>query len=130
MVPPMSRSPATTSVWSAIVEITGCGVLSSNSAEFAPSSPAMVRAAWMTMHCRPRHRPSVGMPLRWACARAPSLPSMPRMPKPPGTSTPDTPFSAAAAPDGVSHESDATQRMVTRARCAKPPARTASVTER
>ncbi len=35
MVPPMSRSPATTSSWSAMVEMTGCLVSGSNSAELA-----------------------------------------------------------------------------------------------
>jgi hypothetical protein len=66
MVPPMSRSPATTSSCSAIVEMTGCAVSGSNSAELAPSSPAMLRATSITMHCSPRHRPRVGMP----CSRA------------------------------------------------------------
>src|SRR3954452_22922685 len=61
IVPPMSRSPATTSSWSAMVAITGCGVLGSNSAELAPSRPARSRATSITMHCRPRHRPSVEM---------------------------------------------------------------------
>ncbi len=63
IVPPMSRSPDTTSRWSAIVATTGCGVDSSNSSELAPSSPTTVRAYSMTMHCRPRHRPRVGMPV-------------------------------------------------------------------
>ena len=61
---PGRRSPAT------IVDLVGhrrdhrmrwC--LGSNSAEFASSMPARWRAASITMHCRPRHRPSVGMPL-------------------------------------------------------------------
>ena len=55
---------------------------------------------------------------------------MPRTPKPPGTSTPSTPSSAAAAPAGVRHSSDGTQTISTRARCANPPARSASVTDR
>ena len=38
MVPPMSRSPATTSRWSAIVEITGWGVRSSNSLELVKTT--------------------------------------------------------------------------------------------
>ena len=129
-MPPMSRCPATTSVWSAIVEITGCGVVSSNSAELAPSSPASARAAWMTMHCRPRQSPRAGMSLRRAWSSAPSLPSIPRMPNPPGTSTPCTPASAAVAPAGVSQVSEGTHRSATFARWAKPPARSASLTER
>ena len=130
MVPPMSRSPATTSRWSAIVEITGCGVRSSNSVELASSRPASERAASITMHCRPRHSPSVGMPRVRAYRTAPSLPSMPRTPNPPGTSTPSTPSSAAAAPAGVRQASEGTQSISTRARWANPPARSASVTDR
>ena len=53
MVPPMSLAPATTSCWSAMVAITGSAAFASNSAEFAPPSPARLRAASMTMHCRP-----------------------------------------------------------------------------
>ncbi len=55
---------------------------------------------------------------------------MPRTPNPPGTSTPSTPSRAMAAPAGVRHWSDGTQAISTRARCAKPPARSASVTDR
>ena len=55
---------------------------------------------------------------------------MPRTPKPPGTQTPSTPASAFAAPSGVSQSSDGTQRICTRLRWAKPPARRASVTDR
>jgi hypothetical protein len=63
MVPPMSRSPETTSTWLAMVAMTASGVSASNSVELAFSKPATLRAYSMTMHCRPRHRPSVGMPL-------------------------------------------------------------------
>ena len=55
---------------------------------------------------------------------------MPRTPNPPGTQTPSTPASAAAAPSGVAHSSDGTQRIFTRLRWANPPARSASVTDR
>ena len=55
---------------------------------------------------------------------------MPRTPKPPGTQTPSTPASACAAPSGVSQSSEGTQRICTRLRWAKPPARSASVTDR
>ena len=65
-----------------------------------PARPAY-RAASITMHCRPRHRPRAGMPRSRAYRIAPSLPSIPRTPKPPGISTPSTPDSAAAAPAGV-----------------------------
>ena len=55
---------------------------------------------------------------------------MPRTPNPPGMSTPSTPSSAAAAPAGVRQSSEGTQTISTRAWWAKPPARSASVTER
>ena len=61
---------------------------------------------------------------------APTLPSIPRMPKPPGMRTPSTLASALAAPDAVWHRSDGTQRMCTLARWAKPPERSASLTDR
>ncbi len=130
MVPPISRSPATTARWSAIVEITGCGVSGSNSVEFAPVSPAMLRAASITMHCRPRHSPSAGMAFVRAWRRASIFPSIPRMPKPPGTSTPSTPSSADAVLSGDEQESEGTQRISTRVFTANPPARNASVTDR
>ena len=129
-MPPRSASPATAATWLAIVAITGSGVSGANSAELASSMPARWRAASMTMHCRPRHSPSAGMPRSRAWRSAPTLPSMPRMPNPPGMTMPSSPASAAAAPAGVSQESDGTQRMCTLARCAKPPARSASTTDR
>ena len=113
-----------------MVAMTASGVSGSNSAEFAFSRPATLRAYSMTMHCRPRHRPRVGMPLIRVYLSAPSLPSMPRTPNPPGTQTPSTPASACAAPSGVSQSSDGTQRICTRLRWANPPARSASVTDR
>ena len=70
------------------------------------------------------------MPRSRAYRIAPSLPSMPRTPNPPGISTPSTPDSAAAAPAGVAQSSEGTQRISTRVRCANPPARSASVTDR
>ena len=88
MVPPRSASPATAATWLAMVAMTGFGVSGSNSAELASAIPARWRAASMTMHCRPRHRPSAGMPRSRACRSAPTLPSMPRMPKPPGIDDP------------------------------------------
>src|SRR6202050_2606553 len=70
MVPPMSRSPATTSSWSAMVAITGYGVSGLNSALSASGSPARSRATSMTMHCRPRHSPRIGR----VCSRAYPIP--------------------------------------------------------
>ena len=110
--------------------ITGSGTSGSNSVDAAFSSPAMLRAYSITMHCRPRHRPSVGMPCVLAYVSAPSLPSMPRIPKPPGTTIASTSSRWWRAPDGVSHSSEGIQRMLTFASCAKPPARRASLTER
>ena len=101
MVPPMSRSPATTSSWSAIVAITGSGVLGSNSALFAPARPARSRATSMTMHCRPRQRPRSGILCSRAYRIAPILPSMPRTPKPPGIRMPSTPVELAGRVVGV-----------------------------
>ena len=72
----------------------------SNSGELAPARPARWRATSIVMHCRPRHRPRVGMPFSRAYRAAPILPSMPRTPKPPGITTPSTPARAAAAPVG------------------------------
>ena len=60
MVAPMSPSPETIATCSAIVAITGAWVSGSNSVEAASASPARLRAASITMHCRPRHRPSAG----------------------------------------------------------------------
>jgi hypothetical protein len=61
MVPPRSPAPFTYAVCSAIVAITGNGVWGSNSLELAPSNPPLARAYSITMHCSPRHRPSVGI---------------------------------------------------------------------
>ena len=55
---------------------------------------------------------------------------MPRTPNPPGMHTPSTPASARSAPSGVWQSSEGTQRISTRLRCANPPARSASVTDR
>src|SRR6266511_993772 len=130
MVPPRSPLPATISVWSAIVEMTGCGACGSNSSELAPSRPATWRSTSIVMHCRPRHRPRAGMACSRAYRAAPILPSMPRTPNPPGITTPSTPDSAVAAPDGLTQSSLRTHRTSTRARWANPAARTASVTDR
>ena len=70
------------------------------------------------------------MPFSRAYRIAPSLPSMPRTPKPPGTQTASTPSSSRAAPSGVWQSSEVTQRMWTLQSLAKPPARSASVTDR
>ena len=70
------------------------------------------------------------MPEVRAWVRAPSLPSIPRTPNPPGTSTPSTPSRARAAPSGVSQSSEGTHRMCTLASFSKPPARSASLTDR
>src|SRR5256886_847231 len=130
IVPPRSPCPATMSAWSAMVAITGWAAPSSNSRELAPSSPARWRATSMVMHCNPRHRPRIGTPCSRAYRAAPILPSMPRTPNPPGITTPSTPARAWAAPVGLTHSSLGTQRNCTRARCAKPAARTASDTDR
>ena len=92
--------------------------------------PPPVRAYSITMHCRPRHRPSVGILCVRAYVSAPSLPSMPRMPNPPGTQIASTSASRRAAPSGVSHSSEGIHSMLTFASWAKPPARSASTTER
>ena len=55
---------------------------------------------------------------------------MPRTPNPPGTQMPSTSASCFAAPSGVSHSSDGTQRIATFVSCANPPAFRASVTDR
>ena len=115
---------------SAMVAITGCGVSGVNSVLSAPSSPARFRATSITMHCRPRHSPRIGIWFSRAYRIAPTLPSTPRMPKPPGITTPSTSLRIRAAPSGDSQSSDGTQRMTTLARLAKPPARSASQTER
>ena len=62
MVPPLS----TTSFWSSMRSITGCGVSASNSRELADSRPASVRATSMIMTWRPRQSPSSGS----SCSRA------------------------------------------------------------
>ena len=61
MVPPRSPPPSTMSTCSAIVAMTGSGVCGSNSVEPAWLRPSSVRAYSMTIDCRPRHRPSVGI---------------------------------------------------------------------
>ena len=55
---------------------------------------------------------------------------MPRTPNPPGTQMPSTSASCFAAPSGVSHSSEGIQRIETFDSAAKPPALSASVTER
>ena len=117
MVPPMSRSPATTSSWSAMVAITGYGVSGSNSALSASASPARSRATSMAMHCRPRHRPRIGMPCSRAYRIAPIFPSMPRTPNPPGIRTPSTPVELGGRALGVlavvaGHPADVHLRVV------------------
>ena len=110
--------------------MTGSGLSGSNSVESAFSSPAMLRAYSMTMHCRPRHRPSVGILWVRAKVSAPILPSSPRTPKPPGTQIASTSLRCRDAPCGVAHSSEGIQRMWTLASWANPPARSASATER
>ncbi len=70
------------------------------------------------------------MPFSRANLSAPSLPSMPRTPKPPGTQMPSTSESCFAAPSGVLHSSEGIHLIRTFAAWAKPPALSASVTER
>ena len=82
------------------------------------------------MHCKPRHKPKVGIFFSLANFRAPSLPSIPRTPNPPGTQIASTPSSDFAAPSEVSQSSLATHLIFTFALLENPPARRASVTER
>ncbi len=126
----MSPSPETMSICSAMVEITGWAVAGSNSVELASVMPARLRAASITMHCRPRQRPSSGMRFSRAYWMAPTLPETPRSPKPPGMQMPSTSPSCSAAPAGVRQSSEVTHLILTRALLAKPPARSASVTDR
>ena len=70
------------------------------------------------------------MPWVRAYSIAPILPSIPRTPNPPGISTPSAPSSSLIAPSGVWQWSLGTQRMLTWASLAKPPARSASAGER
>ncbi|CAB4694114.1 unannotated protein [freshwater metagenome] len=113
-----------------MVEITGFVVFSSNSAELASLIPAILRAASITMHCKPRHKPSVGILFSRAYFNAPSFPSIPRTPKPPGTQIASTSPRLAAASLSVAQLSLGTHLMFTLAKLAKPPARSASVTDR
>ena len=70
------------------------------------------------------------MPCVRACRTAPIFPSMPRTPNPPGTRTPSAPSSWRAAPSAVWQSSLVTQRILTRASLANPPARSASAGDR
>ena len=111
--------------------MTGCGARSSNSSELAPARPARWRATSMVMHCRPRHRPRIGMPFSRAYRAAPILPSMPADAEPAGDH--DAVDARAARPPrrpAVSQSSLGTQRSSTRARWANPAARIASLTDR
>ena len=101
-----------------------------NSAELASLIPAKLRAASITMHCKPRHRPRVGILFSRAYVSAPSFPSIPRIPKPPGTQIASIEDKAFFAPSRVSHSSLGTQTISTLASFANPPARNASETER
>ena len=84
----------------------------------------------MTMHCRPKQRPSVGILFSRAYVNAPSFPSMPRTPNPPGTQIASTSDKAFFAPSTVAQSSLAIHFNSTFALFAKPPARSASDTER
>ena len=61
MVPPRSPAPSTYASCSAIVAMTGSGESGSNSVDPALARPTTLRAYSMTMHCRPRQMPSVGI---------------------------------------------------------------------
>ena len=110
---PIWPFPATISIWSLIVEITGFVVFSSNSAELASSIPAMLRAASITMHCNPKQRPRVGILFSRAYLSAPSFPSIPRTPKPPGTQIASTSPRLAAASLSVAQLSLGTHLIFT-----------------
>ena len=86
----------------------------------------------MTMHCRPEAQAEQ----RDAVARgrsviAPTLPSMPRIAEAAGDADRvDVAELRARRPSGVLQSSEGTQSMSTLASLAKPPARSASVTDR
>ena len=82
------------------------------------------------MHCKPKQRPSVGILFSRAYFKAPSFPSIPRTPKPPGTQIASTSPKFAAASLSVAQLSLGTHLIFTLAKLAKPPALSASVTER
>ncbi len=128
---PCRAPPRRRRVWSAIVAMTGCGVAGSNSAELASARPARSRAHSITMHCRPRHRPSVGMQVLARVAQRADLALDAAHAEPAGDHhAVDAARARARRPRGVAQSSDGTQRMFTRASLAKPPARSASVTDR
>ena len=129
-MPPRSPLPPRMFSWLAIVEITGLEVVSSNSAEFASARPTIFLAASITMHCRPRQSPSVGILFSRAYLSAPTFPLIPRTPNPPGTQIASTSLKLLAEPASVSHSSLATHLIFTRALFANPPARSASVTDK
>ncbi len=129
IVPPMSALPDTTSFWSTMVAITGVPY-SENSAEIASLIPARLRAASITMHCKPKHKPKVGILFSRANLSAPTFPSIPRIPNPPGTQIASTFSKCFLANSGVSHSSLAIHTISTLASLAKPPARKASETDK
>lgn len=88
--------------------------------ELASGMSARFRAASMTMHCRPRHRPSSGILFSRAYWIAPTLPETPRSPKPPGMQIASTSPSCLAAPAGVLQSSEVTHLILTRALLANP----------
>ncbi len=92
--------------------------------------PAISRANSITMHCKPRHIPNVGILFFLVWVSAPNFPSIPLTPKPPGIKTASTPLNALAAPSGVSQSSEATHLIFTLALFANPPDLKASDTER
>ena len=130
MVPPRSPAPSTNCFCSSMVAMTGTEVSGSNSVEDASRRPSTLRAYSMTMDCRPRQMPRVGILCSRAYLRAPILPSRPRMPKPPGTRIASILRSWWSASSSVAHRSAATHLMLTFTLFAKPPARRASETDR
>ena len=120
------------STCSAIVAMTGNSVSGSNSLDEAPSRPATLRAYSMTMHCRPRHRPSVGMPFSRAKLQRAELALDAADAEPAGHA--DAVERRASALRGALGRLALVGRdpadLHLASRCAKPPASSASVTER
>src|SRR4028118_504506 len=66
-----------------MVATTAAPRVPSTSLDIASGMPAAERAYSITMHCRPRHRPSVGVRRARAPLSAARLPATPRTPPPP-----------------------------------------------
>ena len=96
----------------------------------APVSPARFRATSIAMHCRPRQRPSSGIPWVRAWRDRADLPLDAADAEAAGDEHPVHPVELARRTLGVSQSSLGTHRMLTLASLANPPARSASVGDR